>query len=115
MWPALLICMAFLTFFLVYKSRSSTRQGLKFAALLSSVATLILCLVSALSNPEQKEEDQREAVFRRAVAMKFVASLPPSAKPWKILDDTSGLFPLSLPPRLDQALRRRACHRFQLS
>ncbi len=85
MYSPLLICMAFLTVFLVYKSRSSTRQGLKFAVLLSSVATLILCLVSALSNPEQKEEDQREAVFRSAVAMKLAASLPPSAKPWKIL------------------------------
>ena len=85
MWTALLICMAFLTVFLVYKSRSSTRQDLKFAVLLSSVATLILCLVSALSNPEQKEEDQREAVYRSAVAMKLVASLPPRDKPWKIL------------------------------
>ena len=77
--------MAFLTVFLVYKSRSSTRQGLKFATLLSSLATMILCLVSALANPEQKEEDQREAVFRSAVAMKLVASLPPRDKPWKIL------------------------------
>ena len=85
MWAAILICMAFLTVFLVYKSRSSTRQGLKFAVLLSSVATLILCLVSALSNPEQKEEDQREAVFRSAVAMKLAASLPPRDQPWKIL------------------------------
>ena len=85
MYSALLICMAFLTIFLVYKSRSSTRQGLKFAVLLSSVATLIFCLVSALANPEQKEEDQREAVFRSAVAMKLVASLPPRDKPWKIL------------------------------
>ncbi len=85
MWTALLICMAFLTVFLVYKSRSSKRQGLKFAVFLSSVATLILCLVSVLSNPEQKEEDQREAVFRSAVAMKLAASLPPRAQPWKIL------------------------------
>ena len=85
MYSALLISMAFLTVFLVYKSRSSKRQGLKFAVFLSSVATLILCLVSVLSNPEQKEEDQREAVFRSAVAMKLVASLPPRAQPWKIL------------------------------
>ena len=79
------ISMLLLTAFLWYKSRSSKRPNIKFAVILSSLLTLILCLYSALSNPEQQEEDQREEIYRRAVAMKFATSLPPRAQPWRIL------------------------------